>query len=139
MFYHPPSDALPRIFVTENEERRLTTLATAAVLTQRSHDVASNLLVELERADVIPEKDMPANIVRMNSRVEFEIDGANRRGVEIVYPRDADIDAGRISVLTPIGTALFGLSPGQMMMMRGNDGRPHKVSVISVAQPVMLA
>ena len=139
MFYHPPSDALPRIFVSENEERRLTTLATAAVLTQKSHDVAHKLLIELERADVVPEKDMPANIIRMNSRVEFEIDGANRRHVEIVFPRDADIDAGRISVLTPIGTALIGLSPGQMMMMPGNDGRPHKVRVISVAYPAMAA
>jgi regulator of nucleoside diphosphate kinase len=82
---------------------------------------------------------MPADIVRMNSRVEFEIDGANRRRVEVVFPQDADIDAGKISVLTPIGTALIGLSPGQMMMLRGNDGRPHKLRVISVAHPVTAA
>jgi regulator of nucleoside diphosphate kinase len=139
MFYHPPSDALPRIFVSETEEHRLTTLATAAALTQRSRDVARNLLTELERADVVPDRDMPADIVRMNSRVEFEIDGANRRRVEVVFPQDADIDAGKISVLTPIGTALIGLSPGQMMMLRGNDGRPHKLRVISVAHPVTAA
>lgn len=135
MLYHPPTDALPRIFVSETEGRRLTTLATAAELTQRSRDVARSLLAEMERADVVPDRDMPANVVRMNSRVEFQLDGANRRAVEIVFPRDADIDAGRISVLTPIGTALIGLSPGQMMMLQGNDGRPHKLRVVSVAYP----
>jgi regulator of nucleoside diphosphate kinase len=139
MFHHPPSDALPRIFVSENEERRLTTLATAAVLTLRSRDVAENLLTEMARADVVPERDMPANVVRMNSRVEFEIDGANRRRLELVFPGDADIDADRISILTPIGTALIGLSSGQMMMLQGNDGRPHKLRVISVAAPVTAA
>src|SRR5690606_2718204 len=87
MFYHPPSEALPRILVSENEERRLTTLATAAMLTQRSRDVACNLLAEMERADVVPDGAMPLNVVRMNSRVEFEIDGANRRQLELVFPR----------------------------------------------------
>ena len=139
MLYHPPTNALPRIFVSENEERLLTTLATAAVLTLRSRDVARYLLAEMERADVVPDEDMPANVVRMNSRVEFEIDGANRRRLELVLPGEADIDAGRISILTPIGTALIGLSSGQMMMLQGNDGRPHKLRVISVADPVTAA
>ena len=136
MLFHPVSEALPQIFVSENEERSLVTLATAAELTQRSRDVAQSLLRELERAHVVPEGKVPANVVRMNSRVEFVLDGTNRRRVEIVYPRDADIDAGKISILTPIGAALFGLSPGQMMMLQGNDGRPHKLRVISVMHPV---
>ena len=135
MFYHPPTDALPRIFVSESEEHRLTALATATVLTGRSRDVARTLLAEMERAEVVPERAMPANVVRMNSRVEFEIDDANRRQVQLVFPGDANIDEGRISVLTPIGTALIGLSSGQMMMLQGHDGRPHKLRVLSVAEP----
>ncbi|WP_296200187.1 nucleoside diphosphate kinase regulator [uncultured Hyphomicrobium sp.] len=136
MLFHPVSEALPQILVSEKEERSLVTLATAAELTQRSRDVAQTLLRELERAHVVPEGKLPANVVRMNSRVEFVLDGTNRRRVEIVYPRDADIDAGKISILTPIGAALFGLSPGQMMMLQGNDGRPHKLRVISVVHRV---
>ena len=135
MLFHPVSEALPQVLVSENEERSLVTLATAADLTQRSRDVAQSLLRELERAYVVPEGKMPANVVRMNSRVEFVLDGTNRRRVEIVYPRDADIDAGKISILTPVGAALFGLSPGQMMMLQGNDGRSHKLRVISVVHP----
>ncbi len=53
----------------------------------------------------------------------------------LVFPGEADIAAGKISVLTPIGAALIGLSPGQMMMLKGVDGRPHKLKVISVDPP----
>ena len=136
MLIHSVSEALPQIIVSENEERSLFTLATAADLTQRSRDAAQSLLRELERAHVVSEKKVPTNVVRMNSRVEFVLDDSSRRCVQIVYPRDANIEAGKISILTPVGAALFGLSPGQMMMLQGNDGRPHKLRVISVVQPV---
>jgi regulator of nucleoside diphosphate kinase len=91
----------------------------------------------MERAKVVPDTDMPADVVRMNSRVEFELDDGKRQVVELVYPKDANIDEKRISVLTPIGAALIGLSSGQTMMMRGRDGRPHKLRVISVQAPAI--
>lgn len=136
MLYHSPANMLPPITVSETEEHLLTLLATGAELTRRSEDVARTLLSEMERADVMADEAMPENVVRMSSRVEFEIDGGKSRQVELVFPIDANIDEGRISVLTPIGAALIGLSPGQMMMFRGRDGRPHKLRVISVLQPV---
>ena len=135
MLHHSPVDMLPSITVGETEEHLLTMLATGAKLAERSQDVASVLLSEMERARVVPDIDLPTDVVRMNSRVEFEIDDGKRQVVELVYPRDANIDEKRISVLTPIGAALIGLSPGQTMMMRGRDGRPHKLNVISVTAP----
>jgi regulator of nucleoside diphosphate kinase len=69
----------------------------------------------------------------MDSVVEFEIDGQNRRSVQIVYPGDANIDQKKISVLTSIGAALIGLSAGQTIPMNGHDGRPHKLTVVSVS------
>jgi regulator of nucleoside diphosphate kinase len=89
----------------------------------------------MERADVVSDDAMPENVVRMGSRVEIEINGGSARSMELVFPIDADFDEGRLSVLTPIGAALIGLSPGQMMMFRGRDNRPHKLRVISVHQP----
>jgi regulator of nucleoside diphosphate kinase len=139
MLYHSSANMLPRITVSETEEHLLTLLATGAELTRRSEDVARALLSEMERADVISDKAMPENVVRMSSRVEFEIDGGSPRQAELVFPIDADIDEGRISVLTPIGAALIGLSPGQIMMFRGRDRRPHKLKVISVLQPMASA
>ena len=135
MLYHSPANVLPRIMVSETEEHLLTLLATGAELMRRSQDIARALLSEMERAEVVSDATMPASVVRMNSRIEFEIDGSNRQQVELVFPHDANIDEKRISVLTPIGTALIGLSAGQMMMLRGHDGRPHKLRVISVTAP----
>jgi regulator of nucleoside diphosphate kinase len=137
MLQHSSADLLPNITVGETEEHLLTMLATGARLAERSQDVASVLLSEMERAKVVPDTDMPTDVVRMNSRVEFETDGGKRQVVELVYPKDANIDEKRISVLTPIGAALIGLSSGQTMMMRGRDGRPHKLRVISVQAPAI--
>ncbi len=135
MSYHPPTDALPRIVVGEREENRLTTLATTAMSAGRSEYVARVLLAELERAEVVPDSAVPETVVRMNSRVVFEIDGGTPREAELVFPGEANIDAGKISVLTPIGTALIGLSPEQTITARGADGRAHKLRIISVEAP----
>ncbi len=135
MAFHPPTNALPQIVVGEREETRLTALATSALLIGRSEHVARVLLAEMERADVVPDAELPESIVRMHALVDFEVDGNERREAELVFPGEANIDAGKISVLTPIGAALIGLSPGQTMMLNGVDGRPHKLRVISVQPP----
>lgn len=135
MIYHPPTNALPRIVVGESEEYRLTALATAAVLSGRSQQVARILLAEMERAHLMPDAAVPASVVRMNSWVAFELDGGERREAELVFPGEANIDLGKISVLTPIGAALIGLSPGQTMIVQGVDGRSHRLKVMSVKAP----
>jgi regulator of nucleoside diphosphate kinase len=102
------------------------------MLTGRADGAARVLLAEMERAQVVPDNAVPSTVVRMNSYVQFEIDGSNRRRVQVVYPGEANIDDNKISILTPIGAALIGLSPGQVMLLNGQDGRPHKLSVLSV-------
>lgn len=52
-----------------------------------------------------------------------------------MFPVDADFAAGRISILTPIGTALIGLSPGQSIAWTARDGRRHQLTVLSVEPP----
>jgi regulator of nucleoside diphosphate kinase len=135
MSYYPPTGSLPQILVGEREEHRLTTLATSAMTTGRSEYVARVLLAEMERADIVPDAKLPSTVVRMGSRVTFEIDGGAPREVELVFPGEANIDKGKISVLTPIGAALIGLSPGQTMFVTGIDGRRQKLTVTSVAPP----
>ncbi len=132
MLHHTPTSALPRIIVGESEEVRLSALATAAELTGCAEGVARVLLAEMGRAHVVEDSEVPADAVRMHSRVEFEIDGRNQRRVELVYPGEADISRGKISILTPIGAALIGLTPGQAMMVEGPDGKMHQMRVLSV-------
>lgn len=133
---HSPTQSLPQIVVSEAEEHRLTAIATAAAEKGRSPEVARTLLAEMERAEVVPDRAVPPHVVRMNSWVEFEIDGGDRRRVQVVFPAEANIDENRISIMTPIGVALIGLSPGQTMLLQGHDGRSHKLNVISVVEPV---
>lgn len=135
MLHHPDNPVPPLIVVGEAEEHRLSLLATNLTSKGRTQNLGRTLLAELERAVVVPDREIPANVVRMNSLVEYEIDGHERRHVQVVFPGDADIDEGRVSILTPIGTALIGLSPGQEIRLRGHDGRPRELIVLSVAQP----
>ena len=51
---------------------------------------------------------------------------------ELVFPKDADISRQRISVLTPVGAALLGLSAGQSIEWAARDGRVRRLSVIAV-------
>ncbi len=125
-------ERLPRILISKAEERQLIAIASAAA--RRVPEVAAALLGELERADVLPESAMPADVVRIGSLVEFEIDDGRRMKVRLVLPENADINAGTISVLTPVGAALIGLSPGQAMEWFGNDGNEHLLTVLSVSR-----
>jgi regulator of nucleoside diphosphate kinase len=51
----------------------------------------------------------------------MQASGADRT-VELVYPRDADISAGRVSILTPVGAGVIGLRTGQSILWPDRDG-----------------
>lgn len=135
MTLHPPTQSMPTIVVAQSDVERLTTLATAATLTNQTHQGARILLAELDRAQVVEDDELPKTVVRMHSLVDYQIEGRESRRVQIVYPGEADIDRNRISILTPVGAALIGLSAGQAMRLIGHDGRPYKITVKRVSQP----
>jgi len=71
------------------------------------------LEAELERAEIRPSKEMPDNVVTMNSEVRFRMSSSNEEfTLRLVYPKDADGSAGKISILAPVGGALLGLAQG---------------------------
>jgi regulator of nucleoside diphosphate kinase len=85
---------------------------------------------ELERATVVPTAAVPATVVTMHSRVRYlDESTGERRDVEIVYPEQADVAAGRISVLAPVGAALLGLSVGQGIDWRFPNARTRRLRV----------
>ena len=80
----------------------------------RDQPGASALHKELERAQVLDPKDLPHDVVSMNSIAECVEEGSGRaHELTLVYPRDADAAQGRVSVLAPVGMALLGLKIGQ--------------------------
>jgi regulator of nucleoside diphosphate kinase len=129
------STDLPTIIVRQSEETALVNLAVAILRREKTHRGASLLMDEMHRASVVPDEAIEDTIVRMNSTVVFDIDDRGTRRAQLVFPADADINKGTISVLSPIGAALIGLSQGQTMRWQGYDGRKHVLTVNSVHQP----
>jgi len=120
----------PSIAICETDHDRLSQLAEHST----NPAVAEALLAELDRARVVPDSELPASVVRMGSRLSYRTDAGESRAVQLVFPAEADIDAGRVSILTPIGAALIGLAPGQSIDWRTVDGRTQVLTVESVAQ-----
>jgi regulator of nucleoside diphosphate kinase len=71
----------------------------------------------------------------MGSSVTYVTNAGQEQTVTLVYPADADIEAGRVSVMTPIGTALIGLKAGQSITWRDRSDKRHKLTVVSVLAP----
>jgi regulator of nucleoside diphosphate kinase len=118
----------PSIIVSAADERRLTDVAITAL--DQAPEVAKELLLEIERAEVVP--TVPANVVQMGSTVEFTTEEGLSRRVTLVFPGQADITAAKISVLTPIGAALIGLSKGQSIPWMTRDGQKRRLTVLAV-------
>jgi regulator of nucleoside diphosphate kinase len=119
---------LPQIYLTQDDADRLLKLVEA-----QPGKLSEKLEGELVRANVVPREEIPDDVVTMNSRVVFEDETTReRREVTLVYPGSADIDAGKISVLVPIGTALLGLRVGQAIDWELPGGEKHRYRIVEV-------
>ena len=101
----------PAIIVRESDYARLTGLALMGE--GRKFDVGEDLMDELDRASVVLDEQMASHVVHMGSTVTYVTEQGQTRTVTLVYPGEADIEQSKVSILTPIGVALLGLSPGQ--------------------------
>ncbi|RVD31816.1 nucleoside diphosphate kinase regulator [Mesorhizobium sp. M4B.F.Ca.ET.017.02.2.1] len=123
----------PNIRISQSDHARLSVLANT--FAARHPEASDELLAELERARIVADGWVSAGTVRMGSTVTFKPDTGDRKTVTLVFPGDADISEGKVSILTPIGTALIGLSAGQSIMWTARDGRRHELLVLGVNQP----
>jgi len=123
--------ALPPITLTSADVDRLERLVNAAEATFPR--TAAFLARELGRATLVDPAARPAGVVAMGSKVTFRDDAtAEERTLTLVYPEDANLEAGRISVLSPIGAALIGLSAGQSIEWQTPAGGQRSLTVIKV-------
>ncbi len=127
-----PETSRPEIVIRAADEDRLAELANG--LFETLPGLGEKLLDELARARLASGDAVPADSVQMGSTLTYEVDGVRRR-VTLVYPAEADIDAGRVSVGTPIGTALLGLVEGQSIDWTARDGRRQRLTVVAVERP----
>lgn len=126
--------ARPPIHLIDSEAERLGDLALAAEA--RLPEVAELLLTEIERATVHSREAFPEGIVRMGARVDFIDEGSGaRRTVELVYPPDADVAAGRLSILSLVGAGLIGLGEGQTIRWPDRSGTERVLRIEKVTPP----
>ncbi len=99
----------------------------------RDSPAALRLQAEFDRAEVVEPSAMPHDVVSMNSAVDCVDESSGKHyTLTLVYPKDANADAGRISILAPVGSALLGLRVGQSIDWPGNNGRTLKLKVTAI-------
>jgi regulator of nucleoside diphosphate kinase len=102
------------IYVTEFDMDRLRKLLQGTRLwSSRDRQYLERLEEELDGAQVVPSEEIPRDVVTMNSRVKVkDLDSGKEIVLTLVFPSDADLEQGRVSIVAPIGTALLGYQVG---------------------------
>lgn len=121
----------PKITVSSLDLDRLEALLDELPPTQAA--VKTSLLEELDRADVVDPEEMPPNVVTMNSTVRFALDRpAQEFCMTLAYPKDVSLGSDRLSVLSPIGSALIGLSEGDKIEWTRPGGELFELTVLEL-------
>ena len=121
----------PSILLSSLDVDRIESLL--AVIPANAFPGKAELQAELDRADVVPPEEIPPNVVTMNSTVQFSIVETGKEFcLTLVYPRDADGSADKLSVFAPVGSALLGLSVGDELAWPGPGGKTMTVRVKAI-------
>jgi regulator of nucleoside diphosphate kinase len=123
---------LPTIIITQEDRNKLALLVDAHA-TDSDNALIDSLDQEISRARIVKPGEIPPDVVTMNSRVVFRDDGSQTtQTVTLVYPGQENSVEGRISILTPVGAALLGLSEGQNISYATPDGRQKSLTLLKV-------
>ena len=102
------------IYITEVDYNRLSGLIDRT--RERNGDdreYLHKLETELDRAEIVAPKDIPADVITMRSRVRLkDLVSGESNTYSLVFPTEANSTEGKISVLAPIGTAILGYKRG---------------------------
>jgi regulator of nucleoside diphosphate kinase len=95
-------------------------------------DDAQHLIEILQIADIVPERELPSDRVGIGSAVTYEEADGGAHTVALVFPNRAAPGEGRVSVLSPLGTALLGRSVGETVEIDLPNGRSRVVTIHAV-------
>jgi regulator of nucleoside diphosphate kinase len=109
-----------QIIVTQYDLDRLNRLLAKS---KPHSDFHKALIAELEKAQVVDSKEVPSDVITMNSQVHFSDDYGDVWDYWLVFPEQADLAEGKISVLSPIGCALLGYRIGDKFTVPTPAGR----------------
>lgn len=105
------------IYITETDHQRLEEHIEGAKRSGRhGRDRLAELEDELENCRIVSPRNVPPNVVTLNSRVRFRDLGTDQEMIAtLVFPGNANLSEGRISVASPIGTAILGYAVGDVI------------------------
>lgn len=120
------------IVVTARDKDRL--FQVVDLFLAKRYDILVDFLRrELTRAKVVASEQVPRDIATMNSRVRYrDNETAEVFTFSLVYPGEEDSLLGRVSVLSPVGAALLGLSEGQSIEWTTIGARRRNLTLLSV-------
>jgi regulator of nucleoside diphosphate kinase len=122
-------DREPPITLTKDDFDKLSKLAAL----RNNSPIAEYLAHELDRAEVVETSSRAGGVVRLGSRILFrDTTKRNPSEVTLVMPNEADIGKGYISVMTPVGAALLGLTKGQAITFTLPNGAARTLLVLEV-------
>lgn len=105
-------------------------------IARQSPELSKLLLDEIDRAELHAPGEMPADIVTIGSGVEvLDAHKGATRELRLVLPAEADVDSGRVSILTPIGAGLIGLKKGQSIEWPYPSGETRMLKILKVTRP----
>ncbi|GGL50442.1 nucleoside diphosphate kinase regulator [Wenxinia marina] len=121
----------PRVILAAEAVDRLEALAQAAIM--RNPDLADLLLEKLGRAQIVIAAKLPSDVVSIGRAVTYRDEATGtEKTVTPVFPEDADISRGRISILTPIGAAILGLATGASPPWNTRTGIRRTLTILRV-------
>ena len=120
--------------ITELDAARIRELGVRSAAVEEGLGPLSNLMeMVTEYAQIVPGRHIPADVVTVNSTVSFrdEVTRAVHR-VTVVYPYDVSLPDRRISILSPVGRALLGLSVGRVAAVELPDGATREIRILEL-------
>lgn len=116
------------ILITERDYLRI-----KHILSFQNSSDYENLEIEIERAKIIYDDEVPSGLVKMNTKFKFmTLQDEKTMIITIVYPEDANFSEGKISVLAPLGSALIGLQVNQEINWMFPDGKVKRLKILEV-------
>ncbi len=102
------------LLITDTDAQQLRMLLEGAALSCDRDRIQLDVLEEeIEKARIVPQAQIPSNVVTMRSRVRIvDMRTGEQLVYQIVYPHEANYAAQKISILAPIGMALLGYAAG---------------------------
>lgn len=121
------------VVISADDAEVISNLIGSGGLPSHSGPAGEALAESLDAAKVVPAPELPSSVVSMNSIVEYvEVPGGTIREIILVHPSAADVGAGRVSVLSPVGRALLGRAVGTVCDVTVPGGQKLVVKITGV-------